>query len=113
LIIPPYIRRSRTIEKIPKKRIAILTGWAVDSGSKGWFGVDEAFPLSDHADFSELVEYAKSAEPQKIYTVHGFSEFPDFLRKEGFDAEQLKESTEVTKIFSKELLVNHDLFQKS
>jgi Cft2 family RNA processing exonuclease len=110
LIVPPYVRRSRMIEKILKKRVAILTGWAMDSGCKDWFGVDEAFPLSDHADFSELLEYAQLAEPQKIYTVHGFSEFPDFLRKEGFDAETLKENTKVTKTFSKELLLNYDLF---
>lgn len=110
LIVPPYVRRSRMIDKIPKKRVAILTGWAIDSGCKNWFGVDEAFPLSDHADFSELMEYAKLAEPQKIYTVHGFPEFSDFLRKEGFDAEPLKESTKVTKTFGKELLLNYDLF---
>jgi Cft2 family RNA processing exonuclease len=112
LIVPPYVRGSRMIEKIPKKRVAILTGWAVDSGCKDWFGVDEAFPLSDHADFSELMEYAKLAEPEKIYTVHGFPEFPDFLRKEGFDAEQLKESTKVTKSFGKEVLLNYDLFMR-
>jgi len=110
LVVPPYLRGSPMIEKIPKKRIAILTGWAIDSGSKGWFNVDEAFPLSDHADFSELMEYAKLAEPQKVYTVHGFPEFPDFLRQEGFDAEQLKESNKVTETFSKELLLNYDLF---
>jgi Cft2 family RNA processing exonuclease len=112
LIVPPFIRGSRMIEKIPKKRVAILTGWAIDSGCKDWFGVDEAFPLSDHADFSELMEYVRKALPKKIYTVHGFPEFPDFLRQEGFDAERLKESTEVAKTFSKELLSNYDLFMR-
>lgn len=113
LIVPPWVRGSAMIKDIPKKRKAILTGWALDSGIKNFFGTDDAFPLSDHADFSELMEYARLAEPRKIYTVHGFSEFPDFLRKEGFDAEQLKESTKVTKAFGKELLLNYDLFQKS
>jgi Cft2 family RNA processing exonuclease len=110
LVVPPYLRDSPIIENIPKRRIAILTGWAIDSESKGWFNVDEAFPLSDHADFSELMEYAKLAAPQKIYTVHGLPEFPEFLRQEGFDAEQLQESHKVTETFSKELLVNYDLF---
>jgi Cft2 family RNA processing exonuclease len=118
LIIPPFVRHSRMIEKIPRKRIAILTGWAIDSGSKGWFEVDEAIPLSDHADFSELMEYARLAEPKKIYTVHGFPEFPDFLRKEGFEAEQLKEippkagkeATKITGTINKEILLNYDLF---
>ena len=118
LIVPPYVRHSRMIEKIPQKRVAILTGWAIDSGSKGWFEVDSAIPLSDHADFSELMEYVRLAEPQKIYTVHGFPEFPEYLRKEGFDAEQLleipalrgKETPKITRTFTKELLLNYDLF---
>lgn len=119
LIVPPWVRGSAMIKNIPKKRMAVLTGWALDSGIKNLFGTDEAFPLSDHADYKELMEYARLAEPKKIYTVHGFPEFPDFLRKEGFDAEQLKEGAEATKTFStetrlgKEVLLNYDLFQKS
>jgi len=113
LIVPPWVRGSAMIKNIPKKRMAILTGWALDPGIKNFFGTDDAFPLSDHADFSELTEYARLAEPKKIYTVHGFSEFPDFLKKEGFDAEQLKNKTKATNTFSKELLLNYDLFQKS
>ena len=114
LIVPPWVRNSQMIKNIPKRRMAILTGWALDSsGVKNLFGTDEAFPLSDHADFSELTEYARKAEPKKIYTVHGFPEFSEFLRKEGFDAEQLKESTKVPESFDKELLLNYDLFKKS
>jgi Cft2 family RNA processing exonuclease len=110
LIVPPWAKKFRMLENIPRKRVAILTGWALDSGAKDHFGVDEAIPLSDHADFPELLEYAKKAQPQKVYTVHGFPEFVGFLKGEGFDAEQLKESTEVKTTFSKELLLNYDLF---
>lgn len=104
LIVPPWVRGSAMIKDIPKKRMTILTGWALDFGIKNFFGTDEVFPLSDHADFSELTEYVGLVEPQKVYTVHGFSEFPDFLKKEGFDAEQFKERTKIPKAFSKELL---------
>lgn len=110
LIVPPWVKRSRMIENIPRKRLAILTGWAMDRGGKNYYGVDEAIPLSDHADFSELLEYVKKAQPEKIYTMHGFSEFVRFLREEGFDAEPLKESTKVKTTLSKELLTNYDLF---
>jgi Cft2 family RNA processing exonuclease len=110
LIAPPWVKRSQMIGNIPRKRIAILTGWAMDPGAKNYYGVDEAIPLSDHADFSELMEYVKKAQPEKIYTVHGFTEFVRFLREEKFDAEPLKESTKVNKTFSKELLANYDLF---
>ncbi len=110
LIVPPWVRNSRMIDNIARKRIAMLTGWAIDHQAEARFGVDEAIPLSDHADFSELMEYVTKAKPEKIYTVHGFPEFVDHLKKAGFDAEPLKESTNVNAVLSKELVVNYDLF---
>jgi Cft2 family RNA processing exonuclease len=110
LIVPPWAKNSRMIDNIPRKRVAILTGWALDSGAKDYFGVDEAIPLSDHADFSELMGYVRKAQPQKVYTVHGFPEFVRFLQEADYDAELLKESTRVKTNFSKELLLNYDLF---
>jgi Cft2 family RNA processing exonuclease len=110
LIAPPSVRKSSMIERIPRKRIAVLTGWALDKGARYFNGVDEAIPLSDHADFSELLEYAKRAQPKKVYTVHGFAEFVEFLREKGFDAEPLKRTTRIESTLSKELLTNYDLF---
>jgi len=110
LIVPPWVRGSRIVEKIPRKRIAILTGWAVDPGAKKRYGVDEVIPLSDHADFPELMEYVKKAQPQKVFTVHGFPKFVDYLKDAGFDAEPLKESIKVETSMSKGLPVNYDLF---
>jgi Cft2 family RNA processing exonuclease len=110
VIAPPWVRRSRMIENIPRKRLAILTGWAMDPGAKDHYGVDQAIPLSDHADFSELIQYVKKAQPEKIYTVHGFTEFVKYLKDEGFDAEPLNESSKVKATFSKEVLANYDLF---
>jgi Cft2 family RNA processing exonuclease len=110
LIIPPQAKRSRMIEGIPKKRTAILTGWAMDKGAKFNSGSDAAIPLSDHADFSELVEYVKKAQPEKIYTVHGFTDFVGTLKEKGFDAQPLSEYAKIDTGFSKELLLNYDLF---
>jgi Cft2 family RNA processing exonuclease len=110
LIVPPWVKDSRMIDDIPRKRMAMLTGWAIDTKAKSRFGVDEAIPLSDHADFSELMEYARKAKPEKIYTVHGFPEFVYYLKEAGFDAEPLKESTKVKTLLCKELLANYDLF---
>jgi Cft2 family RNA processing exonuclease len=101
------------IANIPRKRIAILTGWAIDTQAKVRFGVDEVIPLSDHADFSELMEYATKAKPEKIYTVHGFPEFVNYLKEAGFDAEPLVENTKVKTILSQEMIVNYDLFAKN
>jgi len=110
LLAPPFLKNSKMIESIPHKKIAILTGWGIDENAKWSYGVDEVFPLSDHADFSELLEYAKESSPQKIYTVHGFPEFVVHLKNEGFDAEELKIRIKTHRL-SQELLLNYDLFR--
>lgn len=53
---------------------AVLTGWALDSGAARRFGADQAFPLSDHADFPSLVGYAKATRATEVVTHHGFAD---------------------------------------
>jgi Cft2 family RNA processing exonuclease len=111
LITPPWTRNHKMVQELPHKKIAFLTGWGMDNGAKYSYNVDEVFPLSDHADFKELLEYAKESNPEKIYVVHGFKEFVEHLRKLGFDAEELNEGTRFDKRLSKEILLNYDLFR--
>jgi Cft2 family RNA processing exonuclease len=51
------------------------------------YGVDHALPLSDHADFDELLELIDIVRPKKVYTHHGYREFVDELKQRGMDAE--------------------------
>src|SRR4030065_373942 len=74
LISPPWSRRHKMVDELPHKKIAFLSGWGMDNGAKYSYNVDEVFPLSDHADFKELLEYVKESNPEKIYVVHGFKE---------------------------------------
>ncbi len=90
LVVPPSAIKNRMVKNIPNRRTVFLTGWAVHAGTKYRRGVDEALPFSDHADFDGLIEYAKRVNPKKIFTTHGFEEFPHYLRQLGFDAEPLK-----------------------
>jgi DNA ligase-1 len=53
LICPPSANRSRMLEKIPDKRVAMISGWAVDPNARYRYQVDAAFPLSDHADYTD------------------------------------------------------------
>lgn len=89
LIMPSVARRTRQIEKIENKRTLYLSGWALDAGAKFRFGVDEALPLSDHADFAGLLEYVRRVKPKKIFTTHGPADFARHLRALGYDAEPL------------------------
>jgi Cft2 family RNA processing exonuclease len=62
------------------------TGWAIDRGTRFRWGVDHALPLSDHADFDQLIEAVKRVDPCEIYCTHGPGEFVDHLRDLGFNA---------------------------
>ena len=66
-----------------------VTGWAADASAKYRLGVDHALPLSDHADFDQLVETVRRVEPREIYCTHGPAEFADHLRDLGFNAHPL------------------------
>ena len=54
-------------------------------------GCDLVLPLSDHADFDELVRTARESGASKVYTVHGAPRFAAHLRAIGIDAEHLAE----------------------
>jgi len=63
-----------------------VTGWAMDSSTKYRQQVDHALPLSDHADFDQLLETAERVGADSIYCTHGPREFVEHLRAEGFNA---------------------------
>jgi DNA ligase-1 len=87
VIAPPNTIRSKLLRGLKSTRTAMLTGWALQPGSKYRFRVDEVFPLSDHADHPGLLECIKRVRPKKILTVHGFArEFAAELRTRGLDA---------------------------
>ncbi len=90
IIVPPY--RIDLIKPILRKKVVFLSGWALEKKRIEQIGCDVALPLSDHADFSELLAYILKANPKRIYTVHGDESFARYLRKEGFDAIHLDSS---------------------
>ena len=87
VIAPPNAIRSKLMRGLKAKRTAMLTGWALQPGSKYRYRVDEVIPLSDHADHPGLMECIKRVRPKRILTVHGYAkEFAAELRSRGLDA---------------------------
>ena len=87
LICPPSANRSRMLEKIQRKRVAMISGWAVDPNAVYRYQVDAAFPLSDHADYDDLLRYVDLVQPKRVLTLHGFAaEFARDLRDRGVEA---------------------------
>jgi len=96
LICPPSANRSPMLEKIPRKRVALISGWAVDPHAVYRYHVDAAFPLSDHADYGDLLRYVELVQPRRVLTLHGFAAaFASDLRARGLEAWALSEENQM------------------
>ena len=73
-------------------RTIAVSGWAVNRGYGYFTRTDYAFPLSDHADFNDLLKFVDGCNPELVYTCHGFStHFAGSIRKNlGIEAMPLK-----------------------
>lgn len=90
LIAPPGCRRQPMIRNIERRYLIMLTGWAVSKSAPYMYrGVDLLLPLSDHADFDDLVRLARESGAQRIITMHGAKKFAAILRDMGLNAEHL------------------------
>jgi len=85
IIIPPHM--TAEVRRIPNGETVALTGWSL-RGS--WQGTDHGLPLSDHADFNELIAFAEASRAKVIYVTHGSKRFAEELRRRGMRAEFLR-----------------------
>jgi DNA ligase 1 len=96
LICPPSANRSTMLENISRKRVAFISGWAVDPHAIYRHQVDAAFPLSDHADYDDLLRYIELVQPRRVLTLHGFAAaFASDLRARGLEAWALTEENQM------------------
>src|SRR5438105_7235272 len=84
------------LEKIARKRVAMISGWGVDPNAIYRYQVDAVFPLSDHADYNDLLRYVDLVKPKRVFTLHGFAaEFARDLRERGIEAWALSEENQM------------------
>src|ERR1044072_4531358 len=96
LICPPSANHSQMLEKIGRKRVAMISGWAVDPNAIYRYQVDAAFALSDHADYNDLLRYVDLVKPRRVLTLHGFAaSFARDLRERGIEAWALSEENQM------------------
>ncbi|MGH7996848.1 MAG: MBL fold metallo-hydrolase RNA specificity domain-containing protein [Opitutaceae bacterium] len=87
VICPPQAAGSGFMARLGPCRTAILTGWAVEPGARYRYRCDAAFPLSDHADYPDLLRFVERVGPRLVLTLHGFAaDFARDLRSRGVDA---------------------------
>ncbi len=87
VISPPQGPNSAFLRKLPRRRTAAITGWALDPGVTFRYQCDAAFPLSDHADYADLLRFVEAVQPRQVLTLHGFAaDFARTLRDRGVEA---------------------------
>lgn len=90
LIAPPGCRKQAMITNIERRYVIMLTGWALHKSTPYMYkNVDLLLPLSDHADFDDLVRIVRESGAQRIITMHGEAKFAVHLQELGFDATHL------------------------
>lgn len=82
----PRSSREFRLPRLGKAVSIAVTGWAQDEATKYRLGVDHALPLSDHADYDQLIETVRRVEPREIYCTHGPPGFAEHLSDLGFNA---------------------------
>jgi len=91
VVAPPRWHPGETLGRTV--RIA-ATGWAVDASARWRWKVDHAVPLSDHADYDDLLRAVELVQPSRVYCIHGPASFADRLAELGHDARLPGRSTQ-------------------
>ena len=96
VICPPQANQSAFLKRIPRRKTAVVTGWAMDPGAIYRYQCDAAFPLSDHADYPDLLRFVAAVQPKRVFTLHGFTqEFALTLRERGIEAWAIGEANQL------------------
>lgn len=68
VVLPPTV-----LKKLPKgpHRIAMISGWGLQPNAKFRYQTDTVLPLSDHADYPELLQFVDAVNPKQVFTMHG------------------------------------------
>lgn len=88
IIAPPSTANMPTyLRKFGSASFAFASGWMTIRGARRRRAVDRGFVLSDHADWSNLVETIRATGAEKVGVTHGYTAvMVRWLRENGWDA---------------------------
>ncbi|MFH0961582.1 MAG: MBL fold metallo-hydrolase RNA specificity domain-containing protein [archaeon] len=88
VVAPLTVKNTPFSARLEKSgfRSAVFTGWA--AGARFFRGYSSAIPLSDHADFQEILDFVSGCNPEKVVVAHTKKDAPilSALRVLGFEA---------------------------
>ncbi len=87
IIAPPSAAGSAWLRRFGDYSDAFASGWMQVRGARRRRGVDQGFPLSDHADWPGLLEAIRATGAARVYVTHGaVGALTRYLREAGLDA---------------------------
>ncbi|SDT21681.1 putative mRNA 3-end processing factor [Maribacter dokdonensis] len=87
VLAPPSAHGSTWIRKMVPYVTASASGWMTFRGARRRRAIDKGFVLSDHCDWSGLLESIEATGAEKIICTHGYTDiFSKYLREQGYDA---------------------------
>jgi putative mRNA 3-end processing factor len=87
VLAPPSSHGSTWIRKMTPFVTGSASGWMAFRGARRRRAVDRGFVLSDHCDWTGLLESIKATGAEKVICTHGYSDiFSKYLQEIGYDA---------------------------
>ncbi|KIN60431.1 Exonuclease of the beta-lactamase fold involved in RNA processing [Sulfitobacter noctilucae] len=88
VIAPPSALSSAWARKFGPQETGFASGWMAVRGIRRRRAGDRGFIISDHADWSGLLEAIKLTEAENIYVTHGYTDiFTRYLNDNGWQAQ--------------------------
>ena len=91
IVAPPAFLNSNWLRKQKNVSVASASGWMNLRGTRRRIAVDKGFVLSDHADWSGLLDAIEGTGAEHVYVTHGYTHiFSRYLSSIGYDAHILE-----------------------
>lgn len=74
VLAPPSAHRSTWMKRFTQPQTAFASGWMAVRGARRRRGYERGFVLSDHADWTGLVNTALQTGAKQVYVTHGQSD---------------------------------------
>lgn len=86
VVVPPGAAPTTAVPGALHVERFQVTGWANDPARRRKVRAEHWIPLSDHADFDQLLSAVEQVSPKAVFCAHGPKSFVQELRSRGWDA---------------------------
>jgi putative mRNA 3-end processing factor len=91
VVAPPTADTPAYTKRFANPGKAFISGWMQIRGMRRRRAVDRGFVLSDHCDWSGLINTIMASEAENVWVTHGYStEVVQYLRERDLNARQVE-----------------------